>query len=66
MSTLAKQLNLPEGWTATRFIQTVTLEHFDGRKTHLPVPYDLMTREQWEEAAAKAIDQCPLYVHTRP
>jgi hypothetical protein len=60
-TTLAQELALPDGWTATRFPNTIELElrrPWGGDlRTGIPVPYDPMTKEQWVAAATSAIEE---------
>jgi hypothetical protein len=62
-TTLAQELGLPAGWTATRFPNVIELEKAPvfgmGRpiRTGIPVPYNPMTKEQWVAAANKAIEE---------
>jgi hypothetical protein len=46
---------LPEGWTATAFIDCVELEGPIGQKRYIAKPYDRQTTEWWREQAEDAI-----------
>ena len=61
--TLAEQLALPPGWVATMFPGTIEMELKNpsgfgvAAKASLPIPHNIMNREQWIESAAKAIEE---------
>jgi len=53
--TVAEFLGLTNDWTVTRFPCSWELQNTDGRKTSIPVPYSVQSKEWWEQAALKAI-----------
>jgi hypothetical protein len=68
-TTLAQELGLPDGWTATRFPSTIELAlrrpWGSDLRTGIPVPYDPMTKEQWMAAANKAIEEITRHATNR-